>query len=177
MRRFNFLMIVFASWLMFFSFSTAKGQDEVPPGAPNREAERPNRPNLLAELGLSIEQREQIRRVNTEKKPMMRNAQQRLREANRNLDQAIYADNLEETEIQARLKNVQTAQADLIKIRVANELAVRKILTVEQLAKFRALREQFAQMLENDRDNPQKSSLQNLKRGMRMRQNRMRPNN
>jgi Spy/CpxP family protein refolding chaperone len=162
---------------MIFSFSAVKAQDEIPPDSPNRQVDRERRPNLLAELGLTQEQRRQIRRINLEKRPLARDAQQRLREANRKLDQAIYADNMNETEIQSRLKDVQAAQSELIKIRFTNELAVRRILTVEQLSKFRDLREQFGQRMENNQDQPQKRRVQNIRQDFKVRRNQMRPNN
>lgn len=176
MRKFNFLSLIFTGFLMIFSLPAVKAQDETPPDVPNKQFNRERRPSLLAELGLSQEQRQQIRHIHAEKRPLVRDAQQRLREANRNLDQAIYADNANETEIAARLKAVQTAQAELIKVRFTNELAVRKILTAEQLAKFRDLREQFAQNLENNPNRLQKRRLQNLRQRFKQRQNRMRPN-
>jgi len=162
---------------MICSFSAVKAQDEMPPDAPNRQADRERRPNLLTELGLTQEQRGQLRRINTEKRPIVRDAQQRLRDANRRLDQAIYADNMNESEIQARLKDVQSAQSELIKIRFTNELAVRRILTVEQLSKFRALREQFAQRIENNQDQPQRRRMLNIRQGFKLRLNQMRPIN
>ncbi len=177
MKKFDFLSLIFVGLLMIFSFSAVKAQDEMPPDAPNRQADRARRPNLLAELGLTQNQRREIRRINMEKRPLARDAQQRLREANGNLDQAIYADNANETEIQARLKDVQTAQAELIKIRFTNELSVRKILTAEQLAKFRALRRQFAQSMGDNPNQPRKRRMQNLKQRFKLRQNQMRPNN
>ncbi len=177
MKKFDFLSLIFVGFLMIFSFSAVKAQDEMQPDPPNKQADRERRPNLLAELNLTQNQRQQIRRINTEKRSLVRDAQQRLREANRSLDQAIYADNTNETEIQARLKDVQTAQMELLKVRSTNELAVRRILTVEQLAKFRVLREQFAQRMENDRDQPQKRRMQNLRQRLKLRRNQMRPNN
>src|SRR5207237_5219391 len=80
------------------------------------------------------------------------------RDANRSLDQAIYADNINEDEIQTRLKEMQMAQAEVVKLRNMRELAVRKILTQEQLTKFRQLREEFERRMEEQRmnngDNP-----------------------
>ena len=177
MKKFNFLSLFFVVLTMIFSFSAVKAQDEIPPDNQNRRANGERRPNLLAELGLTLEQRRQIRRLNLEKRPLERDARQRLHEAIRKLDQAIYADNMNETEIQARLKNVQTAQSELLKIRFTNELAVRRILTVEQLSKFRDLREQFAERMENNQDEPQKRRRQNIRRGFKLRRNQMRPNN
>lgn len=162
------------SLLMIFSFSAVTAQDEMPPDAPNKQADRTRRPNLLQELSLTQDQRQQIRRINAEKRPLVRDAQQRLREANRNLDLAIYADTINEAEIASRLRDVQTAQAELSKIRFTNELAIRKVLTAEQLSKFRALRLRFAQSLENNPHQPPRR-LENLKERFR-RQNRMRQN-
>ena len=176
MRKSNFFSLIFTGFLIVFAFSAINAQEEMPPDAPNRQSNRERRPNLLAELGLTQEQRQQIRRINTEKRPLMRDAQQRLREANKNLDQAVYADSMNESEIQARLKAVQTAQAELIKIRFTNELAVRKILTSEQISKFRAMREQFAQRMGNNPNQPPQRRLENFKQRFKQRQNRMRPN-
>ncbi|HEY2847452.1 MAG TPA: hypothetical protein VGI80_06520, partial [Pyrinomonadaceae bacterium] len=66
--------------------------------------------------------------------------QQRVREANQALDRAIYADNVDENEVKARLNDLQQAQAEIARIRFTNELAIRRILTPEQLAHFRDLR-------------------------------------
>lgn len=150
MKKLNLLSLIFAGLLLTCAFSTVNAQDEPPIDVPKPQVDAPQRrPNLLQELGLTKEQRQQIRRLNAENQPMMREAQMRLREANRNLDQAIYADNVDETEIKARMNEAQMAQAEVIKIRSLTELAVRKILTPEQLAKFREVRRRFADRMEN----------------------------
>ncbi len=149
MKRFNYLSLIFAV-LLFAAFSaTVKAQNNPPPDEAVQQTAAP-RPNLMAQLGLTQDQIKQIRQINQAKKPQMRAAQDRLREANRNLDQAIYADVANDVEIQARLKDVQSAHAEVIKIRSLTELAVRKILSPDQLAKFRDVREKFAQQKENN---------------------------
>ena len=90
--------------------------------------------------------------MNQARKPLMDAAMVRVRNANRALDEAIYADNLDEAAFQANLKEVQLAQADAAKLRYLNELGLRKILTPEQLARFRELRQRFAPP--NDRQGP-----------------------
>ena len=178
MKEIKFLSLVFAGLLIVFSSSAVKAQDEMPPtDAPGKQFARQRRPNLMAELGLTQNQRQQIRRINVEKRPLLREAQQRLREANRNLDQAIYANNVIESEIQARLKDVQTAQAELIKIRLTNELAVRRLLTAEQLSKFRDLRERFSREMENNQDRRQQRRGLNLRRRFNNRQRQLNPKN
>jgi len=146
---FNFLVIGFLS-LTFFS--TVKAQEEMPRSdAPPKEFNNPPpRPNLLRELGLSREQTQQIRQFNQSRKSLMMEAQSRVRDATKNLDQAIYADSLNEGEIASRLKELQNAQAEIAKLRSFNELEVRKLLTPAQLAKFREIRQQFAEMREKN---------------------------
>lgn len=130
---FIFAVLLFAS----FTFAGAQNLQD----APKDEKMRPM--ELFKRLGLSQEQVQQIRRINQEKQPLMREAQKRFREANRALDLAIYADTVDENEIQTRLKEAQTAHDEMIKIRSSIELAVRKVLTAEQLAKFRQFREEM----------------------------------
>ncbi len=103
------------------------------------------KPDLLLELGLTQDQVQRIRLINRDKKPVMEAANRRLREANRNLDQAIYADFVDDNLVQMRLAEFQAAQADLMRLRFMNELAVRRLLTPEQLSKFIDLRRRFAQ--------------------------------
>ena len=102
------------------------------------------RPNLLQQLGLTPDQARQIRQINQQRKPQIDEAQSRVREANMALDKAIYADNVDESEVQARITDLQKAQAEVARIRFTNELAIRRILTPEQLGRFRELRQQFA---------------------------------
>jgi Spy/CpxP family protein refolding chaperone len=139
-----FLFVIAGS--LFIGPSTAFGQDGPPPD--NAMHEGPpgeRRPNLLAELGLSPEQVQQIRRMNQERRPAMMNAQRRMREANRNLDMAIYGDNVSDAEFAKRLSEFQAAQAELARLRFESELSVRKVLTPEQLVRFREIRRRFAE--------------------------------
>jgi Spy/CpxP family protein refolding chaperone len=120
-----------------------------PPDGPPNGQRPPNRGDLFRELGLSQEQFQQVRRMNQARKPIMDAAHYRLREANRLVDEAIYSDTLNEEEVQNRLKEAQAAQADMVRLRFTNELEIRKILTPEQLIKFRELRAKFERVREN----------------------------
>ena len=124
---------------------TETAQDDGPP-AQRRMGD--GRPNLLRELGLSQEQIQEIRRMNQARRPLMEEATRRLRAANRALDMTIYADTLNQDDVDARLKEFQSAQAEVAKLRFQGELELRKVLTPEQLGKFRALREQFGRRRE-----------------------------
>jgi len=76
-------------------------------------------------------------------------AQRGLRGANRGLVAGIYADQGNDADVKSRFKELQLAQADVARIRFMNELSVRKILTPEQLVRFRELRQRFEQVREN----------------------------
>lgn len=136
--------------LAAFLFAGSIDAQENRSGEPTPDVQRPaaNQPqdvraNMLRQLGLSREQIQQLRRINAERQPHMENAQTRLRIANRALDEAIYADQVNEADVQVRLREMQLAQAEVIKIRFINELAVRRILTPEQLVRFRNMRQRF----------------------------------
>ena len=150
MKKSNFAILIWTGLLMVFSLSTTQAQEEMPsPDVSKQNFNQKPRPNLLAELNLSENQIRQIRRVNQESKLKRLEAHQRVKEAQKALDQAIYADTADETEIQTRLKNLQLAQAEIIKLRSMTEFAVRKLLTPEQLVKFREVRVKFMEDAEN----------------------------
>ncbi len=141
--------------VVFVVCTAAFGQDNRPVPTPLPESPRPAdrqpqdpRGNALRQLGLSQEQVQQIRRITVERRPIMEAAQLRFREANKALDAAIYADQVNEHDIDECLKAVQLAQAETAKVRSMNELAVRKILTPDQLIRFRELRRRFDQARE-----------------------------
>lgn len=140
------------------------GQDGEPPPAEAHDAgPRPDtRGDLLRQLGLSPDQIQKIRRMNIESRPLMQEAQRRVREATVALNAAIYADEVNETEFQTRLKDLQLAQAEVQRLRFRNEFAVRRILTPDQLVRFRDLRERFEQARQNAAD--RREMRQNMRR-------------
>ena len=177
MKMLNYKTLILAGFLMTVSFSTVKSQDETPADAPPQNFNQARRPNLLNELDLSQNQIGQIRRINADKRPLLREAQQKVREANRALDLAIYADDADETEIQARLKDAQFAQAEVIKIRSTTEFAVRKVLNSNQLVKFREIRQKFMERMENNRNGRKNRPLNVPIQRLLNRSRKQRPNN
>jgi protein CpxP len=148
MKYFKLFPILLTALLAMVSLSF--GQDGPPPGNGPQDDHADGRPNLLAELGLTHEQVQQIRRLNQERRPLMMRAQHRLREANRALDMAIYADTVSDADFQTSLSEFRAAQSEVARLRFESELAVRKILTPEQLVRFRDLRRKFAEARESD---------------------------
>lgn len=149
MKKANFPKFLLFIFLLTITFSSVKAQDAPPNDQPNYAQELKARPNLLRELGLTPDQMKAIRRLNMEKKADVQDAQRKAGEARRNLDLAIYADNINDDEVKMRLAEFQNAQLEVIKIRSNVEYEIRKILTPEQVVRFRQLRQRFAQAREN----------------------------
>ena len=142
MKKTNFLSLIFAFLLLPFAFASAPAQETTPTPAPNQVV-RPFK--IMQELGLNREQIRQIRRINQERRPLMQAAQQRWRAANRTLDAAVYADSANDDEIRELTKQAQFAQGELLRERTETEYLIRKVLTPDQLVRFRQLREQLMQ--------------------------------
>ena len=143
--KYTTLFLIFVAAIMAGA-TGVHGQDGVPPdNGPQDERGDNRRPNLLAELGLSPDQLQQIGRMNKERRPAIRDARRRMGDAARNLDMAIYGDVVNDADVKERLREFQAAEAELSRLRFESELAVRKILTPDQLVRFRELRRQFAE--------------------------------
>lgn len=144
------IKLLFALLFLTLGFSAAQGQS--PANAQEQQFdEPPQRPQLLRELGLKPNQIRQIRMINGENREKMRDANFRLREARKNLDAAVYANKADPALVEARLREFQNAQAEVIKIKTMTEFAIRQTLTPEQLVKFRELRERFEQFRQDRR--------------------------
>lgn len=149
------IKLLFTLLFLTLGFSAVKAQN--PDNVQKQQFDEPQRPQLLRELGLKPDQIRQIKMINGENREKMREANLRLREARKNLDAAIYSDYASDELVETVLREFQNAQAQVIKIRTMTELAIRKILTPEQLVRFRELREKFVEFRQNRRE---------LRRGM-----------
>lgn len=153
MKRFGLNNFLFLLGIIFLTISSAFAQGNPPPPG-NQFGEGDRRPpGLLELLGLTKDQVRQIRQLNQTLQPIRKEAQQRLALANKALDEAIYADETNDEIINQRLKEVQIAQGELIRSKIMMETSVRKLLTREQLIKFRELRER-TKLNKPNPDNP-----------------------
>jgi Spy/CpxP family protein refolding chaperone len=150
MKRLS-LLITFI--FLFGAFSIVPAQNGERPD--QAFAPPPQRPNILQELGLSRDQIQELRRINTNQQPQLRQAQRNLKEANEALDEAIYADDTNDEIIKERVRAVQQAQSEVIKHRTFMEMSIRKVLTKPQLIKFRELRENFQRRQANQNKRPE----------------------
>jgi len=150
MKKIHFLSLIFTFLLTALAVSSVAAQVEDDFQQPKRAA-RPFR--IMQELDLTSEQIQQIRRINQARRPIMQDAARRWRMANRDLDAAIYADDSTEEQIKELMRAAQNAQAELFKERTLTEYLIRKVLTPEQLVKFRRLRQRVRQNDPDERKN------------------------
>jgi len=137
-------LTVIAFSLALFA-GAATGQNMAPPPPRGEQAKAVDkRDAIVRELGLSDEQKAQLRDLNKERRPQVQAAQRRFREAMKALDATIYADVFDEYAYGQRLAELQKAQAEVQRLRFEAEVSIRRILTQPQLEKFRELRRRFA---------------------------------
>lgn len=128
--RFRILIPLAAAVLLF----TASGQAQDLP---------PSNPDPIQQLRLTPEQRQRIRIIFAEGKDERQITNQRLREANFALEQALDADNPDENLIDQRINELAAAQAGQTRMRVRMELKIRRELRPEQLAIWKQFRLQL----------------------------------
>jgi len=109
-------------------------QAETQQGAPTNDPVR--------QLNLAPEQREKIRSIREQNKAERAAINERTREAYRALEEVLDVDNPDEALVEQRLREVATAQAASMRMRILTEVRIRRVLTPEQLNTLRTLRQQ-----------------------------------
>jgi Spy/CpxP family protein refolding chaperone len=155
MKHFILSTLLLTASLAIFAGAAAAQDNQPPPPPPEGERMGPppggpppgqqppdDRGEILRDLNLSQDQFKTIRKLLGENAPKVRAAQQDFRDAQEALDDAIYADSVDETLVQNLTKRSADAQATLMRLRTANEFAIRRVLNPEQVVKFRELRQQ-----------------------------------
>jgi Spy/CpxP family protein refolding chaperone len=130
-------------FLLFFAASVSQvlaqtGDEAVPADAAqgNQDA------NWVTVLDLTPDQVARIRAIRQQNRLEWQTAKQRVNQAQRALDQAIYSDDASEAVIEQRAREVAEAQAAEVRLRARTELGIRRVLTPEQLNTFRTIRQQ-----------------------------------
>jgi Spy/CpxP family protein refolding chaperone len=145
-RNYIYIVAILSILIGLFSITTVAQEEE--PNLPNNQTAPDNRPRnnnrlqLLPLLNLTREQRRQIQLIRRETEPLRRAAVQRVRLAQRALNNAIYDDSGNEALVEQRVGELSIAQRELIRLRSLTELKIRRLLTPEQLAIFRNLRQE-----------------------------------
>jgi Spy/CpxP family protein refolding chaperone len=99
------------------------------------------------------EQRRRIRAIREETRNERAAINQRLREANIALEQALDAKNPDDALLEQRLRDAAAAQAASMRMRILTEVRIRRVLTQEQIATLRALRQEARGAMRNQNQN------------------------
>lgn len=127
---------LFAACAVLALASNAPGQQPLPENQQPGPSADP-----IRDLNLSPEQRERIRAIREEQRDERAVVNQRLRETNRALEEVLDSENPSDAEIERHLRDIAAAQAASLRMRVATEMKVRRVLTPDQLATLRVLRQ------------------------------------
>jgi periplasmic protein CpxP/Spy len=104
-------------------------------------------PDLIEQLRLTPEQRQKIRAIREQSKDERMAVNQRLRESNLALEQALDSDNLDESVVEQRIREVNAAQGAQLRMRIQNEVQIRRVLTPDQISTWRLLRQRTRDVL------------------------------
>lgn len=132
----------------------------------------------IRQLNLTPEQRQQIRSIRENNKEERGAINERLRESNRALEEALNTDTIDEAVIEQRVRDVAAAQAAVMRMRVLTEVRIRRVLTLEQRTLLRSLQ---VQARENRRERllagPEDRQMRREERMQQNQRNSLRPLN
>lgn len=132
--------------------------------------------DLIRQLNLTPEQREQIRTIRGDKQVERALINQRLRETNRALEEALEADAPDEALIDQRVRELAAAQASVMRMRIMTEIRIRRVLTPEQRALLKTLQQQaMRDRRERLQANPGENQPAERQRGLRNQRNGLAP--
>ncbi len=118
------------------------GQPAAQQNAPAPDSQPGGGGDLIRQLNLTPEQREQIRSIREQNKEERATINQRLHESNEALDEALNAEEPAEGVIEQRVRDLAAAQAAAMRLRVLTEIRIRRVLTVEQRRILRSLQQE-----------------------------------
>jgi Spy/CpxP family protein refolding chaperone len=139
--------------LAVFGTATSTVAQQMPNSGPQMQRGQNGPPDdPIRQLDLTPDQIAKIRAIREGAKDERMAINQRLRQAQMALDDAIETDNASETLIEQRARELAEAQVAATRMRALTELRIRRVMTPEQLAKLRTLKQQAQQFRENRRD-------------------------
>ncbi len=138
------LFLLIAGFATVMAQGGVEAQQQQPPAQQQQQTG-----DLLRQLNLTPDQIERIRAIQLQSRDERRLVSERLRDARRALDEAIYQDNVDESLVEQRARELAAAQIAAERFRAMTELRIRRVLTQEQLVTFRELR-QHALLMEQE---------------------------
>jgi Spy/CpxP family protein refolding chaperone len=130
-----FVLIAALGLLLLFSVpsvAVAQETDQQPAEAPSGDP--------LGPLNLSPEQQQKLRAINMQNRDERARVNRRLKMAQLALEETLDADSPSQEVVEQRIRELASAQADSIRMRVMTELQIRSVLTPDQLRIWREMR-------------------------------------
>lgn len=171
----NSRILTSAALLLFVAVSSIHGQAQQQQAQPE-QSQQSQVDDPVRQLNLSPEQRERIRSIREQTKAERVAINERLRETNRALEEALNVDNPDEAVVEQRMRDVAAAQAASMRMRILTEVRIRRVLNSEQLSILRTLRQQ-ARQVGRDRilNGSRQRRQQRIDRGLQNRRNGLGP--
>lgn len=141
----NSRILTLLALLFFVAVSSIHGQVQQQQAQPE-QSQQSQVDDPVRQLNLSPEQRERIRSIREQTKAERVAINERLRETNRALEEALNVDNPDEAVVEQRMRDVAAAQAASMRMRILTEVRIRRVLNSEQLNILRTLRQQARQV-------------------------------
>lgn len=146
----TFRLFLFAAALILSntSISPARSLEQDPQ---SNQVQPADAPDPIEQLRLTPDQRQRIRMILEQNKDDRQMTNRRVREANVALDQALEAEQVDETVIDQRVNDLSAAQGAQLRMRIRTELQIRRELRPEQLAILKRLRLQVRDVMGGQR--------------------------
>ena len=138
-RNLSLLALALVLTVTLPSFAQEPAINSAQAQRPAETQQPPANQDPLENLQLTGEQRAAIRAIRIANRDEQMALNQRLRQANRALEDALDADYPNEALIEQRVKELGEAQAAVVRLRVRRELRIRRVLTPAQQATLREL--------------------------------------
>jgi Spy/CpxP family protein refolding chaperone len=133
-------ILTFLATLLFGGVLSATGQTMQPQAGPPMPPQRRFGGDPIRQLNLTPEQREQIRLLREANREERATVNHRVRETNRALEEVLDSDSPDESVVEQRVREAAAAQAAAMRMRIINEVKIRRVLTPEQRVLLRGMR-------------------------------------
>jgi Spy/CpxP family protein refolding chaperone len=164
-RNLSLLGLVLTLAVTLPTFAQESGANSTQATRPAEGQQQPMKQDPLETLQLTGEQRAAIRAIRITTRDEQMALAQRLRRANRAIDEALDENEPNEARLELLVKEFGEAQAALERLKVSRELRIRRVLTPAQNALLTVIRRQAQETQEQQRmQNPN-----NERRGLRNR--------
>jgi Spy/CpxP family protein refolding chaperone len=147
------LLTSLAVLTVFITVSSLHGQTAEQQSAPQVSQQGGFSADPVRQLNLSPEQRQQIRSIREQNKTERAAISERVVQANRALEEALDSEQPDEAAVEQHMRDLASAQAASMRMRILTEVKIRRVLTSEQRNILRNLRQQAQQMRRDRRLN------------------------